>query len=90
MGVIDAGMDYGPPQQECPLITRRTTDLTHCESGGSTMKSIHRRAGMRTLGLCMLMATLLSGPVVVKADLVLDWNKLQALDALDDVRHSRS
>ena len=31
-------------------------------------------AGERTFGLCMLMATLLFGPAVAKADPVLDWN----------------
>jgi len=31
-------------------------------------------ARKRTLGLCMLMATLLFGTVVAKADSVLDWN----------------
>ena len=38
------------------------------------MKRIHGSAAKRTLGLCMLMATLLSGPAVAKADAVLDWN----------------
>jgi PAP2 superfamily len=40
------------------------------------MKSINRSAGKRTLGLCMLMATLVSRPVVAKADAVLDWNSI--------------
>jgi hypothetical protein len=38
------------------------------------MKRMHIGAGKRTFGLCMLMATLLFGPVVAKADPVLDWN----------------
>jgi membrane-associated phospholipid phosphatase len=38
------------------------------------MKRIHSGAGKRTFGLCMLMATLLFGPAVAKADPVLDWN----------------
>ena len=38
------------------------------------MKRMHSGAGKRTFGLCMLMATLLSGPSVAKADPVLDWN----------------
>jgi hypothetical protein len=38
------------------------------------MKRIHGSAGKRTLGLCMLMATLMSGPAIAKADAVLDWN----------------
>jgi hypothetical protein len=38
------------------------------------MKRIRGRAGKRTFCLCMLMATLLSGPAVAKADAVLDWN----------------
>src|SRR5277367_5677637 len=38
------------------------------------MKRMHSGAGKRTFGLCMLMATLLLGPAVAKADPVLDWN----------------
>ena len=38
------------------------------------MKRIHGGATKRTFGLCMLMATLLFGPAVAKADAVLDWN----------------
>ena len=38
------------------------------------MKRMHSGAGKRTFGLCMLMATLLFGPAVAKADPVLDWN----------------
>ena len=38
------------------------------------MKRMHSGMGQRTFGLCMLMATLLFGPVVAKADSVLDWN----------------
>ena len=38
------------------------------------MKRMHSGAGMRTFGLCMLMATLLFGADVAKADPVLDWN----------------
>ena len=38
------------------------------------MKWMHSGAGKRTFGLCMLMATLLFGPAVAKADSVLDWN----------------
>jgi hypothetical protein len=41
--------------------------------GGSTMR-MHGDATKRTLGVCMLMATLLLGPTVAKADAVLDWN----------------
>ncbi|MFY9939009.1 MAG: vanadium-dependent haloperoxidase [Silvibacterium sp.] len=40
------------------------------------MKRIHSGARKRTLGLCMLMATLLFGPAVAKADPVLDWNTI--------------
>jgi membrane-associated phospholipid phosphatase len=53
-----------------PLIT----DQKAVRIGGSTMKRIHSGAGKRTFGLCMLMATLLFGPAVAKADPVLDWN----------------
>lgn len=35
---------------------------------------MHGNAAKRTLGLCMLMATLLFAPAVSKADAVLDWN----------------
>ena len=38
------------------------------------MKRIHGDTKKRTLGLCMLMATLLFGSAVAKADVVLDWN----------------
>ena len=38
------------------------------------MKRMHSGARKRTFGLCMLMATLLFGPSVAKADAVLDWN----------------
>jgi hypothetical protein len=38
------------------------------------MKRMHGSAMKRTLGVCMLMATLLFGPWVAKADAVLDWN----------------
>ena len=38
------------------------------------MKSMNGSATKRTFGVCMLMATLLFGPSVAKADAVLDWN----------------
>src|SRR5580698_11390841 len=38
------------------------------------MKNVNGSAMKRTFGVCMLMATLLFGPVVAKADVVLDWN----------------
>jgi hypothetical protein len=38
------------------------------------MKTMHGGATKRTFGVCMLMATLLFGPAVAKADAVLDWN----------------
>ena len=38
------------------------------------MKRIHWGTKKRTFGLCMLMATLLFGSAVAKADVVLDWN----------------
>ena len=40
------------------------------------MKRMHGGARKRTFGLCMLMATLLFGPAVAKADPVLDWNAI--------------
>ena len=38
------------------------------------MKSMHGGARKRTFGFCMLMATLLFGGAIAKADPVLDWN----------------
>jgi len=38
------------------------------------MKTMHGDATKRTFGVCMLMATLLFGAAVAKADAVLDWN----------------
>src|ERR1700723_236201 len=38
------------------------------------MKRMQSGAGKSAFGLCMLMATLLLGPAVAKADPVLDWN----------------
>ena len=38
------------------------------------MKRMHGDTRKRTLGLCMLLATLLFRPAVAKADAVLDWN----------------
>ncbi|WP_353062269.1 vanadium-dependent haloperoxidase [Tunturibacter psychrotolerans] len=38
------------------------------------MKTMHSGATKRTFGVCMLMATLLFGHAVAKADAVLDWN----------------
>jgi membrane-associated phospholipid phosphatase len=40
------------------------------------MKKMHSGAGKRAFGLCMLVATLLLGPAVAKADPVLDWNAI--------------
>jgi PAP2 superfamily len=44
------------------------------ESGESTMKMMHVGATKRTFGVCILMATLMFGPAIAKADAVLDWN----------------
>src|SRR3984885_914501 len=52
------------------------------ESGGSTMKTMHGGATKRTFGICMLMATLLLGPAVAKADAVLDWNLIAVNTAI--------
>ena len=46
------------------------------------MKKMHGDATKRNLGLCMLMATLLSGPAVAKADAVLDWNLIAVNTAI--------
>jgi len=40
------------------------------------MKRMHGSGIKRTFGLCMLMATLLFGPALAKADSVLDWNEI--------------
>ena len=40
------------------------------------MKRMHSGAGKKTFGLCVLMATLLFGSAVAKADEVLSWNEI--------------
>jgi hypothetical protein len=46
------------------------------------MKIMHGDATKRTLGLCMLIATLLFRPAVAKADAVLDWNEIAVNTAI--------
>jgi hypothetical protein len=46
------------------------------------MKKTHGSATKRTLGLCMLIATLLFRPAVAKADAVLDWNEIAVNTAI--------
>jgi hypothetical protein len=46
------------------------------------MKTTHGGATKRTLGVCMLMATLLLGPAAAKADAVLDWNQIAVNTAI--------
>ena len=46
------------------------------------MKRMHRDATKRTFGVCMLMATLLFGAAVAKADAVLDWNLIAVNTAI--------
>ena len=46
------------------------------------MKTMHGGATKRTFGLCLLMATLLFGPTVAKADAVLDWNLIAVNTAI--------
>ena len=46
------------------------------------MKSMNGSATKRTFGVCMLMATLLFGPAVAKADAVLDWNLIAVNTAI--------
>jgi hypothetical protein len=46
------------------------------------MKRIHGGTKKRTLGLCMLMATLLFASAVAKADVVLDWNVIAVNTAI--------
>ena len=46
------------------------------------MKRMHGDATKRTFGICMLMATLLFGPAVAKADAVLDWNLIAVNTAI--------
>src|SRR5246127_5768513 len=46
------------------------------------MKTMHGGATKRTFGVCMLMATLLFGPAVAKADAVLDWNEIAVNTAI--------
>ena len=61
-----------PSTARMPLIT----DQEVVRIGGSTMKRMHSGAGKRTFGLCVLIATLVFGPAVAKADPVLDWNAI--------------
>jgi membrane-associated phospholipid phosphatase len=46
------------------------------------MKMMHVGATKRTFGVCILMATLLFGPAVAKADAVLDWNLIAVNTAI--------
>src|SRR5712691_8864435 len=46
------------------------------------MKKMHSNTKKRALGLCMLMATLLIGSAVAKADVVLDWNVIAVNTAI--------
>ena len=46
------------------------------------MRMMHGGATKRTFGVCMLMATLLFGPTVAKADAVLDWNLIAVNTAI--------
>ncbi len=46
------------------------------------MKSMNGSARKRTFGVCMLMATLLFGQAVAKADAVLDWNLIAVNTAI--------
>ena len=46
------------------------------------MKSMNGSATKRTFGVCMLMATLLFGQAVAKADAVLDWNLIAVNTAI--------
>ena len=48
------------------------------------MKTTHDGATKRTFGVCMLMATLLFGPAVAKADAVLDWNLIAVNTAISN------
>src|SRR6516225_11265740 len=45
-------------------------------SGACKMKNLHRGAKNRTFGLCSVMAVLVCGPAVARADAVLDWNAI--------------
>jgi hypothetical protein len=46
------------------------------------MKTMHAGATKRTFGLCLVMATLLLGSVVAKADAVLEWNEIAVNTAI--------
>ena len=48
------------------------------------MKKTHCGTKKGTLGLCMLMATLLVGSAVAKADVVLDWNAIAVNTVIAD------
>src|SRR6202140_205571 len=49
---------------------------------GSTMKKTHSGTKHRTLGLCMLMAALVFGSALAKADVVLEWNAIAVNTAI--------
>ena len=70
-------------------VLYRKNAAHHCQEavriGGRTMKKrMHSGAGKRTFGLCVLMATLMLGPAVAKADEVLDWNEIAVNTAVAD------
>jgi hypothetical protein len=44
--------------------------------GGRSIKNTPGGTGKRTVGLCLMMTTLLFGSAVAKADVVLDWNTI--------------
>src|SRR5246127_4462956 len=46
------------------------------------MKWMHGAARKRTLGVCMLTATILFGSVLARADVVLDWNVIAVNTAI--------
>src|ERR1700677_357208 len=51
------------------------------------MKRMQSGAGKSAFGLCMLMATLLLGPAVAKADPVLDWNVIAVDTAVANLQN---
>jgi hypothetical protein len=70
-----------------PFTARMPVTLTEgMRIGGSTMKRMNDGARKRTFGLCLLMATLLLGPAVAKADPVLDWNEIAVNTAIANGR----
>src|ERR1700730_13766986 len=59
-----------------------TNEPKASEGWGNTVKNTHSGRKHRTLGRCLLMATLVFGSALAKADVVLDWNAIAVNTAI--------